>query len=94
MYSSCFDSYLVISKMSLFFGICFILYFLKLSAGRGFWSHIASKLYNAHTHTHTHTQREREREREGERERGREGEREKEREREGERERERMIKHK
>ena len=24
--------------MSLFFGICFILYFLKLSSGRGFWS--------------------------------------------------------
>ena len=36
IYSSCFNSYLEFSKMSLFFGICFILYFLNLWAGRGF----------------------------------------------------------
>ena len=38
IYSSCFDSYLEFSKMSLFFEICFILYFLKLSAGSGFYN--------------------------------------------------------
>ena len=36
IYSSCFESYLEFSKMSLLFGMCSFLYFLNLSAGRGF----------------------------------------------------------
>ena len=40
-YSSCFDSCLEFSKLSLFFGM-FYLYFLKLSAGRGLLTCIVS----------------------------------------------------
>ena len=35
-FSSCFNPYLGFLKM-LIFGLCFVLYFFKLSAGIGFW---------------------------------------------------------
>ena len=34
--ASCFEAYLAFSRC-LFFGICFLLYFFKLSAGHGFF---------------------------------------------------------